>query len=570
MKPRLRDVLATPGRFGTVVELVPWRGALTDTAGGRTRAFAHELATEARIDAISLTDGAGGHAVLSPEVLAEELIGAGQPAIAHVACRDRNRNELLSLAWRLAGAGIEDVLALSGDYPTDGYLGVARPVFDIDSVALVHLYDRMNQGLAGSVVARPLVRDGAREIEPLVPARGSGAPARTDFNLGVAVSPFKTVERDQVPQYLKLEMKVRAGATYAITQVGWDARKLDELARWVRDRSVPVTLLANVYVLTRGSARVMAAGEIPGVVVPPSLLEAAEREGAAEDKGKAFFLDIAARQTAIARRLGYAAAYIGGVSKTEDVLRILSLADGYADAEMAELVRTASFAAPDTWYAYEPDRATGLNTDRPVRLARTPSPDGSERGLLGGAPLAYRVDRFLHSTVFDPSAPLFPVAGTLYGAAERAGLGRPLHVIEQTVKTPLFDCRDCGDCSLPEIAYLCPESQCVKNQRNGPCGGSTAGDCEIPGRECIWARAYDRLAPYGEAMTMLEKEVTVIDNALKRTSAWGNAFLRRDHVGRTEAFEPTPADGPAGTPAAAPSPSSTAASLEPVDPPLPG
>ena len=44
---------------------------------------------------------------------------------------------------------------------------------------------------------------------------------------------------------------------------------------------------------------------------------------------------------------------------------------------------------------------------------------------------------------------------------------------------PLFGCRDCGDCSLPDIAYVCPESQCAKNQRNGPCGGTRDGLCEV-------------------------------------------------------------------------------------------
>jgi hypothetical protein len=51
-------------------------------------------------------------------------------------------------------------------------------------------------------------------------------------------------------------------------------------------------------------------------------------------------------------------------------------------------------------------------------------------------------------------------------------MARALHGIEQALKVLQFDCKDCGDCSLPEIAYLCPESQCAKNQRNGPCGGS--------------------------------------------------------------------------------------------------
>jgi methylenetetrahydrofolate reductase (NADPH) len=105
-------------------------------------------------------------------------------------------------------------------------------------------------------------------------------------------------------------------------------------------------------------------------------------------------------------------------------------------------------------------------------------------------------------------------------------------VLEQAVKIPMFDCRDCGDCSLPDVAYLCPESHCAKNQRNGPCGGSHEGQCEVPGRECIWARAYRRLKPYGEEDAILRRPVVVTDNALRRTSAWANTYLGRDHTTR--------------------------------------
>jgi methylenetetrahydrofolate reductase (NADPH) len=93
----------------------------------------------------------------------------------------------------------------------------------------------------------------------------------------------------------------------------------------------------------------------------------------------------------------------------------------------------------------------------------------------------------------------------------------------------MFDCRDCGDCSLPEIAFLCPESQCVKNQRNGPCGGTRQGKCEIGEKDCIWGRAYERLKAYGEEKSMLEGSVVFKNGALKGTSAWANTFLGRDH-----------------------------------------
>jgi methylenetetrahydrofolate reductase (NADPH) len=88
---------------------------------------------------------------------------------------------------------------------------------------------------------------------------------------------------------------------------------------------------------------------------------------------------------------------------------------------------------------------------------------------------------------------------------------------------------------LPEIAYLCPESQCAKNQRNGPCGGSHDGLCEVTERECIWARAYERLKSYGEEASMLDGPVVFYDNALRGTSAWANTFLGRDHTARSAA-----------------------------------
>ncbi len=512
------------GGFAHVAELVPWRGGLTDDAGARVRALAAELGADGRFAALSITDSAGGHAMLSPEVLASQLTEAGQDVIVHVACRDRNRNELLSLGWRLASAGIENLLVLSGDYPTEGYLGVARPVFDLDSVSLLALYDGLNHGeISRDVVGRAIPRDRARSVPALGPVRGQGTAVAppTSFFLGAAVNPFKRVERDLVPQYAKLAFKARMGARFAITQVGYDPRKLDELARFVADEALPLRLLANVFVLSRTTARIFRAGEIPGVAIPDSLADRAEREAASPDKGKAFFLDLAARQVAIARGLGYAGAYVGGTSRVQDFAAVLDRAAAFGPDDWRAFVREDAWALPGTFYLYEPDRGSGLN-----------APAKAPRARPRRIPLAYRASRAVHALAFEPGSPGFRAAGRLYAAAERAHLGHVAHVAEQAIKIPFFDCRDCGDCSLPEIAYLCPESQCVKNQRNGPCGGSRDGECEIPGRECIWARAYDRLRPYGEDAAMLDRPPAIPDNALRRTSAWANTYLGRDHVTR--------------------------------------
>ena len=83
-------------------------------------------------------------------------------------------------------------------------------------------------------------------------------------------------------------------------------------------------------------------------------------------------------------------------------------------------------------------------------------------------------------------------------------LERRVAAVERNVKGLLFDCRMCGRCVLSSTGMSCPMN-CPKQLRNGPCGGSLNGECEVPGKPCVWTEAYRRLKPYGEALTMLER-----------------------------------------------------------------
>jgi methylenetetrahydrofolate reductase (NADPH) len=509
-KPALRERLATTDEFVTVTELVPWRGAAADKAGRAGLAAAHALVDDPRIAALSITDNAGGHAMASPALLAEEFLARGQDVIVHVACRDRSRNALLSLAWELERRGVRNVLAVSGDHPVEGFEGLSRPVFDVDSVGLLALYhDLVNQGPAGA-----------------------GEPAPPGFYLGCAVSPFKRLEAEVVPQYLKLALKVRAGADFVIPQLGYDARAWDELLRWMRRANLRVPVLANVYVLSRTVARLFNANRMPGCVVSDELLAVAEREAAAADKGRAFFLELAARQVAIARGLGFRGVYLAGHLPAPDVARVLDTAAGYAPDDWRAFAREMAWAPGGSFRFFAGDPVTGLATDELAPgYARTLTPRARRRARRRTSPW-YKANRLAHRAVFAPGTPGFRAAGRVYGQLERVHLGRPLHVLEQAVKVPLYDCRDCGDCSLPDVAYLCPESQCPKGERNGPCGGSHDGICEVLPRRCVWVRAYERLKPYGEELTMLERPPVIVDNGLRRTSAWANTFLARDHFAK--------------------------------------
>jgi methylenetetrahydrofolate reductase (NADPH) len=492
-----------------LAELVVGRGFITDRKPTEVVRHGRLLAETGWIDAVSITDNAGGHAMLSPDTMATDLLARGQEVIVHVTCKDANRNALVGRGWKLASEGLRNVLCLTGDYPIGGYGGQASPVFDMDSVALLEMY-------AGMHPTEPDETGDSRLF------------------LGAVVNNDKRHEREVMPQYLKLWAKIRAGAGFVVTQVGYNARKHDELVRFLSSEGLDVPLIGNVFVLTAGVARAFNAGRIPGCTVTDELLAEVEREARSPDKGRAFLVDLAARQVALFRAFGYRGVYLGGHVAPDDYGRILDLAETYAATPPGELAGRQLRGRPDEFHLFEADPATGLSSDRVSAAYLATTTDRARRAARRGVSIAYRANRAVHALAFAPGSRGFRLGTGFYGGVERSlpVLSAPLHAIEHMGKAALFDCRDCGDCSLPDIAYLCPESQCAKNQRNGPCGGTRDGRCEVGEKQCIWALAYDRLKPYGEELAMLDQPPVLKDAGLRGTSAWANTYLGRDHAGR--------------------------------------
>jgi methylenetetrahydrofolate reductase (NADPH) len=327
-----------------------------------------------------------------------------------------------------------------------------------------------------------------------------------------------------MPQYLKLAKKIDCGARFIINQIGYDARKQDELLKYMALRGLDVPVIANVYVLSLAAGRYFHAGRIPGVVVTEELLTLVEKQASSPDCGRAFFLEFAAKQCAIAKGLGYRGVYIGGRLRFEDFEHLLKVWDSFGDDDWRVFARELRFALPDEFYYFEPDLNSGLSSSEVNREYR------KSKASPRPAPNAYKLNRLMHEKLFEKGSWGFSAGRVLYRSIDhRPAVKKVVHAAEQAFKIVAFDCRDCGDCSLPEIAFLCPESQCVKNQRNGPCGGTRQGLCEVGEKACIWCRAYERLRAYGEEAAMLNRPVVFRDGALKGTSAWANRFLERDH-----------------------------------------
>ncbi len=98
--------------------------------------------------------------------------------------------------------------------------------------------------------------------------------------------------------------------------------------------------------------------------------------------------------------------------------------------------------------------------------------------------------------------------------------------MEFAIKRPLFGCEACGNCVLGHMEYVCPQT-CPKHLRNGPCGGTFQGRCEVVDKPCIWVAVYERAAA-ARRVEELKTFIPAPDRALTGTSSWVNYFLGRD------------------------------------------
>ncbi len=502
---RFKESLFDRNQFTLTFELVPGRG-------GRSREqerivnLARDLARDGRLQAVSITENAGGHPALSPEVLGMEIKRLGLDVITHFSCKDKNRNQMESLLFSWDRQGLQNLLVITGDYPKRGFQGFPKPVFDLDSVQVLHLLSRMNAGRF----------DGFKHADPGHPFQPTG------FLKGVAVSPFKLTEAEQVLQYSKLHRKIAAGADYIITQLGYDARKFHELLIYLRENGIHQPVLGNVFIPNLPVARLMHQGDIPGCVLPDSLYQRILDEACAPDRGKRARLLRAAKLLAVLQGLGYDGAHIGGPGLTyEDVDFVLGQAAEFAP-NWRDLLDEFRHWPADGFYLYERDPETGLNLPRR-------SPGRSASRFLP----RYELAKLIHHLAFEEDGPLYDFARRTCLALERTRLAGPLTTVEHVLKFLAFGCQNCGDCALADLLFLCPQAGCAKYLLNGPCGGSRDGWCEVyPGRRrCLYVRWYERAKKDGRLEDLKHGYVPPRNWALNNTSSWLNFFKKLDHHG---------------------------------------
>ncbi|HQQ88290.1 MAG TPA: methylenetetrahydrofolate reductase C-terminal domain-containing protein, partial [Smithellaceae bacterium] len=281
-----------------------------------------------------------------------------------------------------------------------------------------------------------------------------------------------------------------------------------------------------------GAANKMNRNGLPGNVVTDKLLADIDQERNNSDKGVQARILRAARMYAIIKGIGFNGVHIGGHNiKYEQVEEIIRQGEALAP-QWTELIKYFDYPMKNGFYYFEFDPKTGLNKEKPI--------DPQTVETAGKPEIFYGISRFFHMLMFEPGKKLYGIMKAISGKIAGSKLENIFHKLEYLTKVLIFNCRDCGDCALIDVAYLCPMSQCPKNQRNGACGGSYQGWCEVYPfkKQCIYVRAYARLKKYAQEKQLEQNIVPPCNWDLHQSSSWLNFYLGKDHNAKKQDNSP--------------------------------
>lgn len=250
------------GEFVTSVEVLPPKGCDAQKTLDSIR-----LLVSAGVDAVNIPDGPRAQTRMSAQataVLVEREVGI--EAVLHYCCRDRNLLGMMSDLLGAAALGVHNLLIITGDPPKMGPFPDATAVFDIDSIGLTNMVNKLNHGLdlGNNPIGRP-----------------------TAFSIGVGVNPGAINLDEEIRRF---EWKVEAGAEYAITQPVYDTKQLKDFLKRIEHVRIPI--VAGIFPLVSIRNAEFMHNEVPGVVITEDILRRMRKSSdiskeAARDEGLA-------------------------------------------------------------------------------------------------------------------------------------------------------------------------------------------------------------------------------------------------------------------------------------------
>ncbi|HEY2118269.1 MAG TPA: bifunctional homocysteine S-methyltransferase/methylenetetrahydrofolate reductase [Candidatus Acidoferrum sp.] len=278
--------------FAVCVEIDPPKGIALE----RIYEQVDKVMASNKVDTIDINSGAKARVGMDALIVAGALEARGVETVPHLTTRDQN---IIGLQAMLLGAwtvgGVRNVLAITGDPPSVGDYPETSGVYEVDSVGLVKILNRLNQGTDWA---------------------GKTLGGQTNFTIGVALNP---VADDLDGEIARFHAKVEAGAHFAMTQPLFDPEHWHGFLKKLGGKpAIPV--LIGVWPLNSYKQALRLNNEVPGIVIPEPLLKSMEAAGAsARDRG----FEVAREMLAWARTEIAGAYLIPPFKRYEEILEIL-------------------------------------------------------------------------------------------------------------------------------------------------------------------------------------------------------------------------------------------------------
>jgi 5-methyltetrahydrofolate--homocysteine methyltransferase len=264
---RLEEKLAA-GQFVVTAEVAPPLSVAPDELI-RTLQLLRDF-----IDAANFTDNPSATPRMSSLACSAIAVANGVEPVMQIAARDRTRMGLQAEILGAAALGIRNVLCLTGDHSN---LGPAPPgrmdIWDLDAIQMLWILRRM------------------RDDRHYLDGRTIRIPPR--LFLGAAASPFASTPRIQAMRELK---KSHAGAQFFQSNLVYD---VDAFERYLEALDRNGTLAQSFYLVgitpVRSARAARAMAQVPGVMIPPSLVSRLERSSDAKEEGVQIALEIIER-----------------------------------------------------------------------------------------------------------------------------------------------------------------------------------------------------------------------------------------------------------------------------------
>lgn len=259
------ETLLRDGHFVITAEMAPPDSADPEDVYERVRAF------DGFVDSINATDGSGANVHMSSLAVSILLQRTGYCAVMQISCRDRNRIAIQGDVLGASALGIANILCLTGDGVQAGDHPEARPVFDLDSVALLSTIRTMcddSRFMSGRTLKTP----------PRIFLGAAENPSSLPLDMRVA----------------RLKKKVEAGAQFVQTQYCFDMPRLREFMARIRDIGLDrqVHIVIGVGPLASPGAARWMRSHVLGVHIPDDIIRRLEGAAKPKEEGRRICVEI--------------------------------------------------------------------------------------------------------------------------------------------------------------------------------------------------------------------------------------------------------------------------------------